>query len=59
MVTFGIGVDPVWSVVGSVGLGFLWLDEDVGSFSLDDTMVRFHDTEKRHDGTMRWFNDMA
>ena len=57
--TFGIGVEPVWSVVGSVGLQFLWLDEDVGSFSLDDTMVQLYNTAKWHNGAMRWYNEMV
>ena len=57
--TFGIGVEPVWSVVGSVGLRFLWLDEDVGSFSLDDTMVQLYNTAKWHNGAMRWYNEMV
>ena len=52
MGTFGLGVEPVQSVVGSVGLRFLWLDEDDGSFILDDTMVQLHDTAKWQDGTM-------
>ena len=52
MVTFGLGTEPVWSVVGSVGLWFLWLDEDDGSFSWDGTMVQLHDMAKWHNGTM-------
>ena len=59
MVTFGIGVKPVWSVVGSVSLRFLWLEEYVGSFSLDDTMVQLHDTAKWHNGMMQWYNEMV
>ena len=59
MVTFGHGVEPVWSVVGSVGLWFLWLDEDDGSFSWDGTMIRLHDTEKWHNGTMQLYDEMA
>ena len=38
----------------SVGLWFLWLDEDVGSFRLDDKMVQLHNTEKWQDGKMQW-----
>ena len=59
MVTFGLGVEPVRSVVGSVGLQFIWLDEDDGSFSWDGTMIRLHNTAKWHDGTMRWYDEMA
>ena len=57
--TFGLGVESVWSAVSSVGLWFFQLDEDDGSFSWDGTMLRLHDMAKWHDGTMRWYDTMA
>ena len=52
MVTFGLGVETVWSVVGSVGLWFLWLDEDDGSFSWDGSIAQY--------GKMaRWYDAMV
>ena len=53
MVTFGRGVKPVWSVVGSVSIWFLLLDEDDGSLRWDGTMKQWHDMTQCHNGTMQ------
>ena len=64
VVTFSLGVKPVWSVVGSVGLQFLWLDEDDGSFSWDSWIARYskmaqwYDAMVRWDGTTVWWHNM-
>ena len=57
--TFSLGAEPDWLVVGSVSIRFLWLDEDDGSFSWDGTMVRLHDTAKLHNGTTQWYDEMV
>ena len=53
MVTFGLGVEPVWSLVGSVGLWFLWLDEDDGSFSWDGSIAQYGKMARWYDGMVR------
>ena len=61
---FGLSGDlQYWgraSLVSSwiVGLRFLWLDEDVGSFSLDGMIVQLQNTEKWHNGAILWYNEM-
>ena len=52
-----------WSQASLVSSRISWssvplVDEDVGSFSLDDTMVQLHNTAKWHNGAMRWYNEM-